>query len=244
MSVVFIINPDVASREALASVIRAGGWQPETFADANAFLRYPQRCDPACLVLDVNLPDMCGLDVQALCADRPELPVIFTATLPSLRVVVHAMKAGAVEFLPVPLDKELLLNAVRAAIDCSRAALVHGAAMSVLFGRYESLTLRERQVMAQILAGRRNKVVADELGISVITVKAHRGKVMRKMKATSLVDLVNMAARLVRANPTGVEECSNTSTTTVDNCSGSPRSQWPPRRSPLLPRQRASHSVR
>ncbi len=196
MPLVFIVNGDLSSREMLASVIRAAGWRPEIFPDAHAFLRQPRGGDPACLVLDVELPDMGGLALQALCADWPELPVIFTATCPALRSAVLAMKAGAVEFLPAPLDEALLLSAVRAAIDRSRAALVHGAAMRVLFARYESLSRRERQVMAQVIAGRMNKMIGDDLGISVITVKAHRGRVMRKMKAASLAELVNMAARL------------------------------------------------
>src|SRR5689334_17159289 len=155
MPVVFIIHGDSASREALAAAVRAGGWQAETFADAQTFLQQPRLSGPGCLVLDVALPDMCGLDLQALCADRPELPVIFTAaTFPSFRAVVLAMKAGAVDFLPAPLDEALLLNAVRAAIDRSRAALV-------LVRRYESLTLRERQVMVQVVAGRMNKRIAE-----------------------------------------------------------------------------------
>jgi FixJ family two-component response regulator len=205
MPVVFIIHGDSASREALAALVRAGGWRPETFADAQTFLSHPRSSGPGCLVLDVALPDMCGLDLQALCADRPELPVIFAATFPAFRAVVLAMKAGAVDFLPAPFDEELLLNALRAAIDRSHAALVHEAAMRMLVRRYESLTLRERQVMAQVIAGRMNKRIAEELGISVITVKAHRGKVMRKMQAASLADLVNMAAWLDPASRTGEE---------------------------------------
>lgn len=244
MSVVFIINADPSLREALASVIRAAGWQPEIFADAQSFLRRPRAADPACLVLDVDLPDMCGLDLQALCADRVELPVIFTATCPAVRAAVLAMKAGAVEFLPAPLDEVLLLSAVRAAIDRSRAALAHGAAMRVLCARYESLSRRERQVMAQVIAGRMNKMIAGELGISVITVKAHRGRVMRKMGAACLPELVNMAARLGPAFPQGDEECSNTSAATRGACSGLPHLQWPLRRSSTLPWQPAPHSVR
>jgi FixJ family two-component response regulator len=196
MSVVFIINGDPSSRETLAAMIRAGGWQAEVFADANAFLCRPRTDDPACLVLDADLPDMCGLDLQALCADRPELPVIFTAKCPALRLAVLAMKAGAIEFLPAPIDEALLLNAIRAAIERSHATLVHEGAIRLLFARYRSLSRRERQVMEQVIAGRMNKMIADELGISVITVKAHRGRVMRKMKAASLAELVTMAARL------------------------------------------------
>jgi FixJ family two-component response regulator len=244
MPVVFIINGDRSPRESLASVIRAAGWQAETFADARAFLLRPKAVDPACLVLDVELPDMCGLDLQALCADRPELPVIFTATRPAVRSAVLAMKAGAVEFLPAPLDVVLLLSAVHAAIDRSRAALAHEAATRVLLARYESLSRRERQVMAQVVAGRMNKMIADELGISLITVKAHRGQVMRKMKAASLAGLVNMAARLEPAFLTGGEERSNTSTAMSGVCSGLPHFQRLLRRSQALRRQSATHSTR
>jgi len=239
MPVVFIIHGDSAQREALARAVRAGGCRAETFADAQGFLRHPRASDPGCLVLDVALPDMCGLDLQALCADRPELPVIFTAaTFPSFRAVVLAMKAGAVDFLPAPLDEALLLNAVRTAVDRSRAALV-------LVRRYDSLTLRERQVMAQVIAGRMNKRIAEELGISVITVKAHRGKVMRKMQAASLADLVNMAAWLDPANRTREErKWLNTSMTPAGDCSGSLLCPSLLRRLPALPLQPTSHLAR
>ena len=239
MPVVFIVNADPSLREALAAVIRAAGWQPEIFADARAFLHRPRVADPACLVLDVELPDMRGLELQALCADRLELPVIFTATRPALRAAVLAMKAGAVEFLAAPLDEALLLSAVRAAMDRSSAALAHVAAMQVLFARYESLSRREREVMAQVIAGRMNKTIAEELGISVITVKAHRGRVMRKMRAASLAELVNMAARLEPAFLSGDAECANTSEATR----GRPHFQSPLHRSPALPGQPATHSV-
>jgi FixJ family two-component response regulator len=202
---VFIVNSDASARKELACLIRAAGWQSEVFADARAFLCHPRLLDPACLVLDAELADMSGLALQALIADRHELPVIFTANRPVLRVAVMAMKAGAMEFLPDPLDEELLLNAVHAAIERSRAVLVHGAALRVLFDRYESLSNREREVMAKVIAGRMNKLIADDLGISEITVKAHRGRVMRKMQAASLPDLVNMAGRLVEW--TATETC-------------------------------------
>ncbi|MEJ0039655.1 MAG: LuxR C-terminal-related transcriptional regulator [Gammaproteobacteria bacterium] len=244
MPVVFIVNSDPSLRETLASVICAGGWRSEVFADAHAFLRHPRAGDPACLVLDADLPDMCGLHLQALCADRPELPVIFTATYPALRLAVLAMKAGAVEFLSAPADEALLLSAVRAAIDRSRAALVQGAVMRVLCARYESLSQRERQVMARVISGRMNKVIAAELGISVITVKAHRGKVMRKMKAASLPQLVNMATRLEPAFLAGDEACSNASRATGGVCSGLPHFQWPLHPSPAFPGRPAIHPAR
>ena len=146
MPAVYIVNSDVSVSAQLASAIRAAGWEPEVFADAHAFLRHPRALVPACMVLDLELPDMCGLDLQAVFADRPEMPVIFTAKCPVLRAAVLAMKAGAVDFLTVPLDEDLLLNAVRAALDRSRAALVHEEGMRALYRRYETLTLRERQV--------------------------------------------------------------------------------------------------
>lgn len=245
MPVVFIINGDSASRELLASAVRAAGCRSETFANAQAFLSHPRRRSPGCLVLDVALPDMCGLDLQALCADRPELPLIFTAEVPSFRAVVLAMKAGAVDFLPAPIDEALLLNAVRVAIERSRAVLLHATAMRTLVRRYESLTLRERQVMAHVIAGRMNKLIANELGISLITVKAHRGKVMRKMNAASLADLVNMAARLDPAIRTGDEsKWPSTSMIPGGDCFSSQlcRSLLP--RSPALPMQLPVHSVR
>jgi FixJ family two-component response regulator len=196
MPAVLIVNGDGVLREAMAALVRAAGWQAETFADARSFLRHSRRGGPDCAVVDVALPDMNGLELQTLCAGRADMPVIFTGMFPSLRAVVLAMKAGAVDFLTVPLDEDLLLNAVRAALERSRAALVHEEGMRALYRRYETLTLRERQVMARVIAGRMNKLIAEELGISLITVKAHRGKVMRKMRAESLADLVNMAARL------------------------------------------------
>jgi FixJ family two-component response regulator len=196
MPVVFVINDDDSVRESLASLIRAAGWQPETFADARTFLRHPRVLVPSCVVLDAELPDMCGLDLQALFMDRPDMPVIFTAKRPVLRAAVLAMKAGAVEFLAEPLDEGLLLSAIRVAMLRSRAALVHEAEMSVLCDLYATLSNREREVMAHVIAGKLNKVIADDLAISEITVKAHRGKVMRKMEAASLPHLVNMAARL------------------------------------------------
>ena len=196
MPAVYIVNSDVSVSAQLASAIRAAGWEPEVFADAHAFLRHPRALVPACMVLDLELPDMCGLDLQAVFADRPEMPVIFTAKCPVLRAAVLAMKAGAVEFLPEPLDQELLLSAVRAALETSRAALAREAELRVLRLRYQTLSPREREVMSMVIAGRMNKLIAGDLEISEVTVKAHRGKVMRKMRATSVPDLVNMAARL------------------------------------------------
>jgi FixJ family two-component response regulator len=196
MPVIYVIHDDVSVRETLASLARTAGWQPETFADGRTFLQHSRAQVPSCLVVDVELPDMGGLDLQALLRDQPQVPVIFTAKRPDLRTAVLAIKAGAVEFLPEPVDEHLLLSAVRTAIQCSHAALVRKAETGVLSSRYAALSPREGEVMALVILGKLNKVIADDLGISEITVKAHRGRVMRKMKAASLPDLVNMAARL------------------------------------------------
>ncbi len=244
MPVVFIVNGDVSVSESLASAIRAAGWHTKIFTDARTFLRQPRALFPACVVMDVEQPGMCGLDLQALFADRSEMPVIFTAKLPVLRAAVLAMKAGAVDFLPEPPDEELLLSAVRTAVDRSRAALSRLSELRVLNARYESLSGREREVMEQVIAGRMNKLIADDLGISVITVKAHRGKVMRKMQAASLPELVQMATQLAQAALTGENKCLNRSIATGDDSSRSPQCPWLPRLSPVLPLRPATHLVR
>lgn len=196
MPVVFIVQGDVAVSEPLASMIRAAGWHTQSFPDAQAFLGQPRMPTPACVVMDVEQLEPCGPDLKTLFAQRPETPVIFTAKCPKVKSVVAAMKAGAVDFLTAPPDELQLRNAIRLALECSHALLAHETEVRAIADRYESLSLREREVMAAVTAGRMNKLIADDLGISVITVKAHRGKVMRKMKAASLPDLVNMAARL------------------------------------------------
>jgi FixJ family two-component response regulator len=195
--IVFVVDDDVSVRESLELLIRCAGWQPEMFASAKEFLLRPRPVAPNCLILDVNLPDLNGLDLQKLvAADRIDMPIIFITGYGDVPMTVQAMKAGAVEFLTKPFGDEVLLNAVRAAIKRSDTTLGHEAQSRALHDRYALLTLRETQVMALVVAGRLNKLVADELGISEITVKAHRGRVMRKMKASSLADLVNMAASL------------------------------------------------
>jgi FixJ family two-component response regulator len=184
-------------RESLELLIRSEGWQPETFASAQEFLDYPRVLVPNCLVLDVSLPGLNGLDLQRLVAgDRTDMPIIFITGYGDVPMTVQAMKAGAVEFLTKPFKDDVLLTAIRAALERSRLALRQEAEMQILRDRYALLSQRERQVMALVVSGLLNKQIGGELGISEITVKAHRGKVMQKMKADSLADLVKMAARL------------------------------------------------
>jgi FixJ family two-component response regulator len=194
--IVFVVDDDVSVRESLEMLIQFAGWQPETFASAEEFLAHPRVLTPNCLVLDVSLPDLNGLDLQKLVADRIEMPIIFITGYGDVPMTVRAMKAGAVEFLTKPLAEEALLGAIRHAIERSQTALGNEAEMQALRGRYASLTPREREVMAMVVSGLLNKQVGFELGISEITVKGHRGKVMLTMKADSLADLVRMAERL------------------------------------------------
>jgi len=195
--IVFVVDDDISVRESLESLIRCEGWQPQTFASAQEFLDYPRVHIPNCLVLDVSLPGLTGLDLQKVIAgERTDMPIIFITGHGDVPMTVQAMKAGAVEFLTKPFNDGVLLTAIRAALERSRAALSHEAEMRVLRERYSSLSQRERQVMTLVVSGLLNKQVAGELGISEITVKAHRGKVMQKMKADSLADLVKIAARL------------------------------------------------
>ena len=194
--VVYIVDDDISVREGLELLIQREGWQPQLFASAQDFLTHAREAVPSCLVLDLNLPGLNGLELQQRLADRVEIPVVFITGHGDVPTSVRAMKAGAVEFLTKPFAVDALLDAVRGAIDRSRGALELEAEMRVLRDDYESLTPREREVMALVVAGLLNKQVGRELGISEITVKAHRGQVMRKMKADSLPDLVSMAARL------------------------------------------------
>ena len=195
-SIVFVVDDDVSVRESLELLIRTAGWQPETFASAQEFLARRRPMLPCCLVLDVTLPGLSGLDLQPQLAERTDMPIIFITGHGDVPMSVKAMKAGAVEFLTKPFKDDVLLDAIHGALERSRAALRQESEMQVLRSSYASLTPREREVMALVVSGLLNKQVGGDLGISEITVKAHRGQVMRKMKADSLPDLVTMAASL------------------------------------------------
>ena len=195
--IVFIVDDDVPVRSALQTLIESVGWIPETFASAQEFLRRPRVAAPSCLVLDVSLPDISGLELQRrIATERTEMPIIFISAYSDVPMTVRAMKAGAVEFLMKPFKDRVLLDAIQGAIDRSLTALREESEAQVLRSRRASLTPREREVMALVVSGLLNKQVGGELGISEITVKAHRGQVMRKMKAESLPALVTMAWRL------------------------------------------------
>ena len=194
--VVFVVDDDVSFGGFLKRLIESAGWQSETFACAREFLSRPRALVPSCVVLDIGLPDINGLDVQQRLADRNYLPIIFITGQADVAMTVRAMKAGAAEFLTKPCRSDVLLEAIGHAVERSRAALDLEAQMQALRGRYATLSRREQEVMALVVSGLLNKQVGGELGISEITVKAHRGKMMRKMHARCLPELVNIAAKL------------------------------------------------
>lgn len=195
--IVYVVDDDVSVRESLELLIRTAGWQPELFASAQEFLSCSKNTVPSCLVLDVNLPDLNGLDLQERVAtDRIDMPIIFITGYGDVPTTVRAMKAGAVEFLTKPFGDDVLLSAIQHALEHSRTVLSQEEELQGLRNRYALLSRREREVMALVVRGLLNKQVGFNLGISEITVKAHRGRVMEKMDARSLADLVTMAARL------------------------------------------------
>jgi FixJ family two-component response regulator len=195
--IVFVVDDDSAVREALESLIVQAGWRAQVFESAQDFLRFPRAVVPSCLVLDVSLPGLNGLELQSLIAgDRIDMPIIFITGHADVPMTVKAMKAGAAEFLTKPVAEDVLINAIGSAIARSRITLGQESESQALRSLYAKLTPRERDVMTLVVRGLLNKQVGAELGMAEITVKAHRGQVMRKMKAASFADLVNMGTRL------------------------------------------------
>jgi FixJ family two-component response regulator len=214
--IVFVVDDDVSVRDSLELLIQTEGWQVETFSSAHEFLDRPRALVPSCLILDVSLPGLNGLDLQQrVSAERTDMPIIFITGHGDIPMTVRAMKAGAVEFLTKPFSDDVLLNAIRQSLDRSRSAISREVQIEELRKSYRALTPRERQVMALVVSGLLNKQVGAELGISEITVKAHRGKVMEKMKASSLADLVKMAAKLRIALASGSERAATDETRTL-----------------------------
>ena len=209
--IVFVVDDDVSVRESLELLIRCAGWQPVLCSSAQEFLARPRALVPSCLLLDISLPGLNGLDLQKrVAAERPDMPIIFITGHGDVPSSVRAMKAGAVEFLLKPFSDDVLLSAVRQAIGRSNALLIRETEMQQFRDCYASLTGREREVMALVVSGLLNKQIGSHLGISEITVKAHRGKVMQKMKADSLADLVTIAGKLRIARPLAYPQGPNT----------------------------------
>ena len=196
-AVVAVVDDDVSAREGLESLLRSAGWRAETFASAQEFLARARPDAPGCLILDLQLPGLSGLDLQKRMAEAGmEIPIIFLTGHGNIPASVQAMKAGAVEFLTKPVDEQDLLRAIQEAIERDRRTRQRHSEIHELQNRYESLTAREQEVMQQVVKGLLNKQIAAELQITEFTVKIHRGHVMRKMRADSLADLVRMAASL------------------------------------------------
>ncbi len=194
---VFIVDDDISVRESLELLIANCGWQPEVFASAHEFLAHPRQAGPSCLILDMTLPDLHGLELQKrISGERLDMPIIVITGHGDIPMTVQAMKAGAIEFLTKPFGPDVLLRAIESALGRSRAAISEQADLQALRDRHRALSVREQEVLALVVRGMLNKQVGGELGISEITVKAHRGRMMRKMKARSLAELINMAARL------------------------------------------------
>jgi FixJ family two-component response regulator len=194
--IVFVAHADRSLHVTLQTLIGNAGWHAQLFGDAKTLLSLLHAAGPACLIVDMQLPDIDGLELQSLLADRRDIPVIFIADNPSARTVVRAMKAGAIEVLTTPVEEGLLIDAIRQALQLSRTMLAWNAERRLLQQKYQRLSRREREVMRHVVRGHLNKNIATDLGISEITVKVHRGQVMRKMQADSLADLVNMAMAL------------------------------------------------
>lgn len=199
---VFVVDDDISVRESLEFLIRDEGWQVETFTSAEEFVNRPREFVPSCLILDISMPGLNGLELQKrLAVERPEIPIIFLTGHGDIPKTVQAIKAGAIEFLTKPFSDSALLSAIRGAIDRSKTLIGRDAELRALRARYARLTPREREVLALVVVGKANKEVAYELGISEVTVKAHRGSMMQKMEAGSLAELVNQAARLRLPRP-------------------------------------------
>lgn len=195
--IVYVVDDDVSLRDSLGFLIANAGWRAELFESASEFLARSRAPSPSCLILDVGLPDLDGLELQQrLASERASMPIIFITARGDIPMTVQAMKAGAAEFLAKPFTPAVLLRAIRIALERSRICLEEEAGLQALRDRHQSLSRREREVMALVVRGQLNKQVGGEIGISEITVKQHRGRMMRKMRARSLPELVTIAARL------------------------------------------------